>query len=73
LIEDRAMVLRVRDERPDLEAASDAELVARASAMTPLVRELFDPASSEFAHWFVAFGRDHRSWGPGEWAPANPR
>ncbi len=43
LAEDRAMILRVRDERPDLASATDSELVARARSMTPIVRELFEP------------------------------
>jgi phosphohistidine swiveling domain-containing protein len=42
LNDDRAMIIAVRDERPDLPAASDAELVARARAMTPVVRDLFE-------------------------------
>lgn len=43
LAEDREMITRVRDERLSLSEASDAELVARARAMTPIVRELFEP------------------------------
>ncbi len=43
LAEDRAKVLAVRAERPDLEQATDAELVERARSITPLVRELFEP------------------------------
>ncbi len=43
LAEDRAMITAVRDNRPDLSAATDAELVARARSITPLVRELFEP------------------------------
>lgn len=43
LAEDRAMILDVRADRPDLSTATDAELVARARAMTPVVRELFEP------------------------------
>lgn len=43
LAEDRDMILRVRDERPDLATATPAELVARARAMTAVVRELFEP------------------------------
>lgn len=43
LAEDRAMILRVGESRPDLAAATNAELVARARSITPLVRELFEP------------------------------
>ncbi len=43
LAEDRAMIIDVRNGRPDLGAATDAELVARARAMTAYVRELFEP------------------------------
>ncbi len=43
LAEDRAMILSVRDGRPDLGAISDAALVERARAMTAIVRELFEP------------------------------
>lgn len=43
LAEDRAMILGIRDSRPDLTTATDAELVARARAMTSVVRELFEP------------------------------
>ena len=43
LNDDRAMITRVRDERPDLSAATDRELVDRARSMTPIVRELFEP------------------------------
>ncbi len=43
LNDDRAMITRVRDERPDLSTATDAELVARARSITAVVRELFEP------------------------------
>lgn len=43
LADDRAMILRVRDERPDLGSATETELVARARAITAVVRELFEP------------------------------
>lgn len=43
LAEDRAMITAVRDNRPDLAAATDGELVERARAMTAYVRELFEP------------------------------
>lgn len=43
LAEDRAMVLELRDNRPDLSAITNAQLVARARSVTPTVRELFEP------------------------------
>ena len=43
LAEDRAMILSVRADRPDLASATEAELVARARSMTAIVRELFEP------------------------------
>lgn len=41
--EDRAMILSVRSNRPDLASATEAELVARARSMTAVIRELFEP------------------------------
>jgi phosphohistidine swiveling domain-containing protein len=38
----KAMADRARSERPDLSSLGDAELVARAREMTPLVRTMFD-------------------------------
>lgn len=43
LAEDREKILSIRSQRPDLSAASDAELVARARSLKPLVREFFEP------------------------------
>ena len=43
LTEDREKILSIRSQRPDLSAASDAELVARARSLKPLVREFFEP------------------------------
>ena len=43
LAEDRAKMLEIRANRPDLGAASDAELVARARSMSPVIREFFEP------------------------------
>jgi phosphohistidine swiveling domain-containing protein len=43
LDEDRAKALANRAARPDLATATDAELVARATAMSPLIAELFEP------------------------------
>ena len=42
LLEDRAEVDRLRAERPDLATASDAELVARARRIQPMLRSLFE-------------------------------
>lgn len=42
LDEHKAMADRVRADRPDLSSLSDAELVARAREMTPVVRMMFD-------------------------------
>ncbi len=41
--EDRAKLLELRANRPDLAAATDAELVARARSITPYIREFFEP------------------------------
>ncbi|MBB32395.1 MAG: hypothetical protein CL455_01910 [Acidimicrobiaceae bacterium] len=43
LAEDREKILSIRSQRPDLSTASDAELVARARSLKPLVREFFEP------------------------------
>ena len=43
LTEDREKILSIRSQRPDLSSASDAELVARARSLKPLVREFFEP------------------------------
>lgn len=43
LAEDRAKALAARDARPDLAASTDAELVERATSMSPLIQEFFDP------------------------------
>ncbi len=43
LAEDREKILSIRSQRPDLSAASDDELVARARSLKPLVREFFEP------------------------------
>jgi phosphohistidine swiveling domain-containing protein len=43
LAEDRARALANRAARPDLATASDAELVQRALAMSPLIAEFFEP------------------------------
>lgn len=42
LAEDRARVLAICDSRPDLAAATDAELVVRARAMTQPIRDVFE-------------------------------
>jgi pyruvate,water dikinase len=42
LLEDRAEVDRLRAERPDLSAATDEELLARARRIQPMLRTLFD-------------------------------
>ena len=43
LTEDREKILSVIASRPDLGAASNEELVARARSMSPLIREFFEP------------------------------
>ncbi len=43
LAEDRAKALAARDARPELESATDAELVERALSLSPLIQEFFDP------------------------------
>lgn len=54
LDEDRAKARALRDSRPDLESATDLELVRRATSISPLIAEFFEPymvygTSSSFA------------------------
>ena len=59
LDEDRAKALANRAPRPDLATATDLELVQRATAMSPLIAEFFDPyaiygTASSFAFGMMA-------------------
>ena len=59
LDDDRAKALANRAARPDLATATDADLVARAKAMSPLIAEFFEPyavfgTSSSFAVGMLA-------------------
>ena len=54
LDEDRAKALALRDRRPDLDAATDQELVQHARSISPMIDEFFEPymifgTSSSFA------------------------
>jgi phosphohistidine swiveling domain-containing protein len=49
----KAVADRARSERPDLSALGDAELVARAREMTPLVRTMFDDHVITSSNWAI--------------------
>lgn len=59
LDEDRAKALALRDRRPNLDAATDQELVDHATSISPLIDEFFEPymiygTSSSFALGILA-------------------